>query len=163
MGKTLPTLKASGTRCEIGPARTSTPFFNTDVGDVVDPHCFGGLKAADDLRNFPRTRALAWKLYFWPGMSTQIASLIDACDKCQNLRPSLKSEPLQQLPVPKDPMQTVSMDLYKLKSTHFLVMCDRYSFFCWVSHLTTLRMVTVIQIICGLFKILGYPQYIYSG
>jgi hypothetical protein len=28
-----------------------------------------------------RTRALARKLYFWHGMSTQIASLIDACDK----------------------------------------------------------------------------------
>jgi hypothetical protein len=45
-----------------------------------------------------RTRSLARKLYFWPRMSTQIADLINACDKCQNLRPSLKSEPLQNLP-----------------------------------------------------------------
>jgi transposase InsO family protein len=41
-------------------------------------------------------------------------------------------------------------------------MWDRYSFFCWVSHLTTLRTVTVIKIIYGWFKISGYLQYIYS-
>jgi hypothetical protein len=109
-----------------------------------------------------RTRSLARKLYFWPGMSSQIASLINARDKCQNLRPSLKSEPLKKLPAPKEPMQTVSMDLYELKGIHYLCMCDRYSFFCWVSHLATLRTVTVIKIINGWFKILGYPQYIYS-
>jgi hypothetical protein len=108
-----------------------------------------------------RTRSLARKLYFWPGMSTQIASLINACDRCQNLRPSLKSEPLQNLPAPKEPMQTVSLDLYELKGIHYLCMRDRYSFFCWVSHLATLRTVTVIKIINGWFKILGYPQYIY--
>jgi transposase InsO family protein len=59
-------------------------------------------------------------------------------------------------------MQTVSMDLYKLKGIHYLVMCDRYSFFCWVLNLTTLSTVTVIKIINGWFKILGYPQYIHS-
>jgi hypothetical protein len=58
-----------------------------------------------------RTRSLARKLYFWPGMSTQIADLINTCDKCQNLRPSLKSELLQNLPKPSEPMQTVSIVL----------------------------------------------------
>jgi hypothetical protein len=109
-----------------------------------------------------RTRSLARKLYFWPGMSTQIADLINACDRCQNLRPSLKSKPLQNLPKPTKPMQTVSMDLYELKGIHYICMCKRYFFFCWVSHLTTLSTVTVIKIINGWFKMIGYPQYIYS-
>jgi hypothetical protein len=60
-----------------------------------------------------RTRSLARKVYFRPGMSRQIAGLIDACDRFQNLRPSLKSEPLHNLPKPTEPMQTVSMDLYE--------------------------------------------------
>jgi hypothetical protein len=109
-----------------------------------------------------RTCSLARKLYFWPGMSTKIADLINACDRCQNLRPSLKSEPLQIFPKLTERMQTVSMDLYKLKGIHYICMCDIYSFFCWVSHLATLRTVTVIKIINGWFKILGYTQYIYS-
>jgi hypothetical protein len=109
-----------------------------------------------------RTRSLARKLHFWPGMSKQIAMLINSCNKCQNLRPSLKSEPLQHLPPLKEPMQTVSMDLYHMKGIHYLVMCDRFSFFCWVLHLTILCTVIVIKIIDGWFKILGYPQYIYS-
>jgi hypothetical protein len=99
-----------------------------------------------------RTGSLARKLYFWPGMSSQIASLINSCDRWQNLRPSLKSEPLQNLPASKEPMQRVSMDLYELKGIHNLCMCDIYSFFCWVSHLATLRTVTVIQIINGWFR-----------
>jgi hypothetical protein len=49
----------------------------------------------------------------------QIAMLINACDKCQNLRPSLKAKPLQQLPAPKEPMQTVSTDLYELKRIQY--------------------------------------------
>jgi hypothetical protein len=89
-------------------------------------------------------------------------NLINACDKCQNLRPSLKSKPFQNLPKPSKPMQTVSMDLYELKGIHYICMCDRYLFFCWVSHLTTLRTVTVVKLINGWFKTIGYPQYIYS-
>jgi hypothetical protein len=108
-----------------------------------------------------RTPSLARKLYFLPGMSTQIADLINACDKCQNLRPSLKSEPLPNLQKPSEPMQTVSKDLHELKGINYICMCDRYSFFCWVSHLTTLRTVTVVKVINGWFKTIGYPQYIY--
>jgi hypothetical protein len=35
-----------------------------------------------------RTRELARIHYFWPGMSTDIAAMINDCDKCQYLRPS---------------------------------------------------------------------------
>jgi hypothetical protein len=52
--------------------------------------------------------------------------------------------------------------LYALKGIHYICMCNRYSFFCWVSHLTTLRTITVIKVINGWFKTIGYPQYIYS-
>jgi hypothetical protein len=35
-----------------------------------------------------RTRELARKDYFWPGLLTDIAVMINNCDKCQLLRPS---------------------------------------------------------------------------
>jgi hypothetical protein len=47
-----------------------------------------------------RTCELARKHYFWPGMSTDIAAMINDCDKCQYLRPSQAAEPLQCQPKP---------------------------------------------------------------
>jgi hypothetical protein len=73
-----------------------------------------------------RTRALARKHFYWPGLSTDIAAMINNCDKCQFLRPSQAAEPLQCQPKPVQLMQSVSMDLYEVRGRHFLVMCDRY-------------------------------------
>jgi hypothetical protein len=82
-----------------------------------------------------RTRALARKHYYWPGLSTDIAAMINNCYRCQLLRPSQAAEPLQRQPKPVEPMQSVSMDLYEVRGRHFLVMCDRFSYFCWAAPL----------------------------
>jgi transposase InsO family protein len=109
-----------------------------------------------------RTRALAQKHYSWPGLSTDIAAMINNCDKCQLLRPSQAAEPLQGQPKPVEPMQSVSMDLYEVRGRHFLVMCDRFSYFCWAAPLNTPKSSTVIRIIDTWFHGVGFPQYIYS-
>jgi hypothetical protein len=109
-----------------------------------------------------RTRALARKHFYWPGLSTDIAAMINNCDKCQFLRPSQAAEPLQCQPKPVELMQSVSMDLYEVKGRHFLVMCDRYSYFCWTAQLHTQKSSTVIKIIDTWFHGVGFPQYIFS-
>jgi hypothetical protein len=68
-----------------------------------------------------RTRALARKHYYWPGLSTDIAAMINNCDKCQLLPPSQAAEPLQRQPRPVEPMQSVSLDLYEVRGCHFLL------------------------------------------
>jgi hypothetical protein len=77
-----------------------------------------------------RTRELARKHYFWSGLSTDIAAMINNCDKSQYLRPSQAAEPLQCQPKPLGPMQSVSLDLYEVRGRHFVVMCDGFSYFC---------------------------------
>ena len=59
-----------------------------------------------------RTRALARKYYFWPGMSNDISTMIDSCEICQLLRASNPTEPMQMFNEPVEPMQTVSIDLW---------------------------------------------------
>jgi hypothetical protein len=51
-----------------------------------------------------RTREWARKHYFWPGLSTDIAAMINNCDKCQYLRPSQAAKPLQCQPKLLGPM-----------------------------------------------------------
>jgi hypothetical protein len=108
-----------------------------------------------------RTRELARKHYFWPGLSTDIAAMINNCDKCQYLRPSQAAEPLQCQPKTLGPMQSVSLDLYEVRGRHFVVMCDRFSYFCWAAPLTTLKLSTVMKTIDTWFHGVGFPQYIY--
>jgi transposase InsO family protein len=108
-----------------------------------------------------RTRELARKHYFWRGLSTDIAAMINNCDKCQLLCPSQAAEPLQRQPKPIEPMQSVSMDLNEVRGRHFLVMFDRFSYFCWAALLNTLKSSTVISIIDTWFHGVGFPQYIY--
>jgi transposase InsO family protein len=109
-----------------------------------------------------QTQALARKHYYWPGLSTDIAAMINNCDKCQLLGPSQAAEPLQRQPKLVEPMQSVSIYLYEVRGRHFLVMCDRFSYFCWAAQLNTLKSSTVIKIIDTWFHGVGYPQYIYS-
>jgi hypothetical protein len=109
-----------------------------------------------------RTRELAKKHYFWPGMLTDIAAMINDCDKCIYLRPSQAAEPLQCQQRPTEPLQSVSLDLYEVRGSHYVVKCDRYSYFCWAVPLTTLKSSTVIVNMNAWFCGVGFPQFIYS-
>jgi hypothetical protein len=84
--------------------------------------------------------------------------MINNFDKCQLLRPSQAAEPLQRQPRPVEPMQSVSMDLYEVRGRQFLVMCDRFSYFCRTAQLNTLKSSTVIKIIDTWFHGVGFPQ-----
>jgi hypothetical protein len=108
-----------------------------------------------------RTPELARKHYFWPGLLTDIAAMINNCDKCQYLRPSQAAEPLRCQPKPLGPMQSVSLDLYEVKGRHFMVMCDRFSYLCWAAPLSTLKLSTVIKTMDAWFHRVGFSQYVY--
>jgi transposase InsO family protein len=43
-----------------------------------------------------------------------------------------------------------------------VVMCDRFSYFCWAAPLSTLKLSTVIKTMDTWFHGVGFPQYIYS-
>jgi hypothetical protein len=63
-----------------------------------------------------RTRALSRNHLYWPGLSTDIAAMINNCDKCQLLRPAQAAEH--------------AVCQHEVRGCQFLVMCDRYSYFC---------------------------------
>ena len=91
-----------------------------------------------------KTRQLAKNLYYWPNMSVQVQQLIENCDDCQTLRPSLNS-PVVKHPAAQEPMHSVSMDLFECKGSHYLVMVDRYSYYISVSY-THLTLPTILLV-----------------
>ena len=76
-----------------------------------------------------RTKKLARYLYFWPGMNADIKAIVENCNECQVLRPSLAAEPLQPHAPADHPMSDIALDLFEYHGTHYLVMVDRYSGF----------------------------------
>ena len=90
-----------------------------------------------------KTRAAAKELYYWPGMNNEIQTMIEKCDKCQELRPSLQKEALLQSMATK-PMDSVSVDLFDYGGRQYLVMVDRYSGFTFVDPLSKATSAKVI-------------------
>ena len=109
-----------------------------------------------------RTRQLAQQLYYWPGMSNDIKTLVDACEQCQVSRPSQPADPLGGYPEPTEPMQSVSMDLCEEHGCEYLVMCDRFSGMTWVSLLRQQNTAAVLRPLVKWFRQFGYPQLIMS-
>ncbi len=80
----------------------------------------------------------ARQLYFWPGMTKDIKSMVSRCKECtvylpsQPLVPQIKTEAQR-------PFKKISIDLGYLKGTHYSVGVDRYSGFPMVQPLKTLN------------------------
>jgi hypothetical protein len=93
---------------------------------------------------------LARKHYIWPGLSTDIAAMINNCDKCQYLRPSRMAEPLQCQAKPLGAMQSVSFDLN-----------EDFNISVGLHLLSILKSSTVIKIADAWFHGVGFTQYVY--
>ena len=104
---------------------------------------------------------LAKQLYYWPGMSVSIQNIIENCDRCQQLRPSLHANP-QQHPQAEAPMHSVAVDLFSSAGKDYLVMVDRFSNFMWVKLLPTTTTEAITNALAAWFLDFGYPFIIIS-
>ena len=109
-----------------------------------------------------RTRKLAQSLYYWPGMMSDIKSMVDACSKCQMFRQSQAAEPLQLYPPSPSPMFFVSVDLFQVGNVHFLVMVDRFSGYPFVARLTGLGTTAITTRLLAWFHDYGFPHSVLS-
>ena len=73
-----------------------------------------------------RTKTLAQKIYFWPGMKGQVRQLTDSCRECLSLRPKKPKETMQASEA-NHPMEIVVVDLFSLADKDYLCMTDRLS------------------------------------
>ena len=73
-----------------------------------------------------KTLANARQIYFWPGMTADIKSMVASCQECQPFQLTQRIEP-QSRTMTSKPFEAVSVDLGYLNGTHYLVLMDRYS------------------------------------
>ena len=108
-----------------------------------------------------KTRTAASKLYYWPGMNSDLKNAIESCDACTTHLPSQAKEPL--IPTTADsPMSQVACDLFDYAGHNWLVMVDRYSGFPFAQRLNKTTTSDITKLLTKWFQDFGFPQVIRS-
>jgi len=94
-------------------------------------------------------------------MNSDIANLVNSCEACQRLRPSIPNEPLV-LSSSDFPMQQVGVDLFHFASNEYLAMVDRYSGFLFCEKLSSTATTDIVKILNNWFLDFGFPNVIRS-
>lgn len=64
---------------------------------------------------------------FWPGMTSQIVETAQQCGLCALYKPQLSREPMLSHPIPNNPWELISQDLFKWSGKWYMVTVDHYS------------------------------------
>ena len=81
----------------------------------------------DSHRGTEATKRRARQVVYWPGIDSDIANVVFACEPCQMLQPSQQQEPLRCDDNPTRPFESVSADFFNVAGKAFLVIADRLS------------------------------------
>ena len=76
-----------------------------------------------------RTQRRARQSVWWPGITSDIKSMVENCDKCQLYRPSQPRETLKTDPPPQRVFEEIGADFFEVRGQHYLVVVDRLSGF----------------------------------
>ena len=109
-----------------------------------------------------KTRENARQLYYWPGMSSSIKNMVEACTQCAELRPTMPKAPIEEKTEATAPMTHVGVDLFDFQGKDWLVMVDRYSGFPFVKRLMKTSTSNVTGVLLEWFWDWGFPTSIRS-
>ena len=104
----------------------------------------------------------AREMKFWPRMSSELKEYISKCDICMAHRSMPASEPLLQHEFAARPWAKVGVDLCDDAGRILLVVCDFYSNYIEVEHLTRATTTTVSRALRTLFSRYGVPDVLIS-
>ena len=108
-----------------------------------------------------RCRTRVTSSVWWPGVSHQMAQVVQQCLECaKNYTPP--KEPLIVSKLPDYPWQVVGTDLFELEGKQYLLTVDYFSRFPEVNELKTTTSATIIQNLKSLFSRHGIPETVRS-
>lgn len=109
-----------------------------------------------------KTTLRAKGVIFWPGMYTQIESMILSCETCILYSKSNRKEPLKPHPVPNLPWEKIGIDFLELEGQVYMIVIDYYSKYTEVFSLPSMKSVTVISKLKSIFSRHGIPKVVFS-
>ncbi|KAE8739487.1 hypothetical protein FOCC_FOCC015017, partial [Frankliniella occidentalis] len=109
-----------------------------------------------------KAKAKARQSLYWPAITNDIVTMIQACRICERHRPLNRKEPLIPHEVPKYPFQKVSIDIMELGMTNYLILEDNLSKWLDIKKLNSKSSSSVISALRQTFAIHGIPEVIYG-
>ena len=100
----------------------------------------------------------AKEVIFWPGMSQEIANIVQKCQTCREFQASNAKEPMFQEQVPHGPWEMTASDLFHFNGADYLLIFDYYSKFIEFSRLSDTLSKTIITHTKSIFARHGIPQ-----
>ena len=107
-----------------------------------------------------RTKALARRHWYWPGMSREIEQMVENCGTCQQFQPRNQREPLISHDIPELPWLKIGADIFEIKGQSFLLMVDYLSKYPEVLNINDKTSHTVIKKMKSVFSRIGIPKEI---
>ncbi|XP_055862765.1 uncharacterized protein K02A2.6-like [Biomphalaria glabrata] len=95
---------------------------------------------------------------FWPGIAARIKEIANACQPCQQSKPTNQKESLIQHCEGSNPWDKVGTDLFQIFDQQYLAIVDYYSNFIEVEHLHTTTSQVVIRKLKNVFARYGVPK-----
>ena len=108
-----------------------------------------------------KCRARARMSVWWPGLSKQIAQLVESCNICKKYQREVK-EPLKSSEFPDGPWEKIAMDLFSNRSITYIVVIDYYSRWIECRKLTDTSSAAVINVLKSIFATHGNPLTVVS-
>ena len=108
-----------------------------------------------------KTRALARSTVWWPGLSKDVASVVQSCPECELYRRE-HPQPLIPTPTPRSEWTHVASDLFEWEGEDYLLIVDYYSRWFEISHLKSISSAAVINGCKSIFARMGIPESFHS-
>ena len=99
-----------------------------------------------------KTTLRARMCVFWPGISKDIATMIEKCEVCQKYQDKQPREQITSPPIPSSPWHTIASDLFEFRGKIYLIVSDRYSKFVIVRELPDHSVEHTIRAFRGIFS-----------
>ena len=99
---------------------------------------------------------------YWPGINEDIKRTYHQCHICAKFARTQQRETLQPIETPQTAWEQLGLDIFTLKSTHYLLVIDYFSRFPVVKQLQSLHSLSVIKHLKDIFTEIGIPKTIVS-
>ncbi|KAI5731889.1 hypothetical protein M8J77_017897 [Diaphorina citri] len=96
-------------------------------------------------------------LFYWPGITSDISSVIDSCATCQRFKRAKIKEPLVSHEIPNIPFHKVGIDIAHWAGTDYLVLVDYHSRWIEVRKMLNKSSTEVINCLKRIFCVHGVP------
>ena len=99
---------------------------------------------------------------FWPGISKDIADMIEKCEVCQKYQDKQPRENITSSPIPSAPWHTIATDIFEFKGKSYLIISDRFSKFVIVRELIDHSSEQTIKAFRSIFSEHDIPKVLIS-